>query len=128
MALEYSNMLSNKPSKKSSKIAEKSTVPVSEQIVADSKPAKRTTKPSTAAVATSTPKKTAHQHSKLTVPMAEAPTTQAPVTAAPVTPKYEDVARLAYSFWEERKCADGFAEADWFRAVKTLAAAGGSSI
>jgi hypothetical protein len=123
MHLEYSNMLSNNPSKKSNKIAEKSTVPVTEQTVADSKPAKRTTKPSTAAVATSTPKKTSHHHSKLAAPMAEAPTTPAPVIPVPVTPKYEDVARLAYSFWEERNCADGFAEEDWFRAVKTLAAA-----
>ena len=32
----------------------------------------------------------------------------------------EDVARLAYEFWEARGCPDGSPEEDWFRAENEL--------
>ncbi len=32
----------------------------------------------------------------------------------------EEVARLAYSYWEARGCGDGLAEEDWLRAEQEL--------
>ena len=32
----------------------------------------------------------------------------------------EEIARLAYSYWEARGCQDGSAEEDWFRAEQEL--------
>jgi hypothetical protein len=57
------------------------------------------------------PKKTSHRLAKSSAPPAKA--TQI---------KDDEVARLAYQFWEERNFAHGFAEEDWHRAVKTLSA------
>lgn len=44
-------------------------------------------------------------------------------SAAPATPSlstavsdHEEIARLAYLYWEERGCQGGSAEDDWFRA------------
>jgi hypothetical protein len=34
----------------------------------------------------------------------------------------EEIARLAYSLWQARGCADGFAEEDWFRAEREIEA------
>jgi hypothetical protein len=42
------------------------------------------------------------------------------------TPSSEDVARLAYSLWEERGCPPDSAEEDWFRAEAQLAVRAGS--
>ena len=36
------------------------------------------------------------------------------------SPTDEDVARLAYSFWEERGCREGSPDEDWFRAEQEL--------
>jgi hypothetical protein len=97
----------------------------------DSKPVKRTTKSSTAAT-TATPKTASHRHSKVSVPVTPveevavitvAPTPQITVVAPAPEPSPEDVARLAHAFWAERNFAHGFAEEDWFRAEKALAAA-----
>lgn len=62
----------------------------------------------------------------------------APVTSAPATsavsggtapavdatadrkPEYEEIARLAYSFWEARGCEGGSPEEDWLRAEQEL--------
>ena len=35
---------------------------------------------------------------------------------------HEDIARLAYSYWEQRGYASGLPEADWFRAERELRA------
>ena len=37
-------------------------------------------------------------------------------------PSPEDVARLAFSYWEARGCQGGSAEADWLRAEQDLCA------
>ena len=65
---------------------------------------------------------------KRTLP-ASAPALAAPVTKAmpgapvPAAPLREDIARLAYSYWEARGCQDGSPEEDWIRAERELAAA-----
>ena len=38
-----------------------------------------------------------------------------------ISPSYDEIARLAHRFWEERGCPDGSAEEDWLRAEKALA-------
>jgi hypothetical protein len=40
--------------------------------------------------------------------------------------KDEQVAILAYSYWQQRGCPDGCPEEDWFRAEKQLASQNGS--
>jgi hypothetical protein len=35
-------------------------------------------------------------------------------------PAYEDVARLAHSYWEARGCQDGSALEDWLRAEREI--------
>lgn len=35
-----------------------------------------------------------------------------------VRPSKEDIARLAYSFWQARGCQGGSPEEDWFRAER----------
>lgn len=35
-------------------------------------------------------------------------------------PDREEIARLAYSYWEARGCQDGSAEEDWIRAEQEL--------
>lgn len=41
-------------------------------------------------------------------------------TAKPAKPSYEEIERLAKSYWEARGCQDGYAEQDWARAEKEL--------
>ncbi|MBS1859244.1 MAG: DUF2934 domain-containing protein [Acidobacteria bacterium] len=55
---------------------------------------------------------------------AAAPVTVEPVLAAPVpaAPSREQIARLAYSFWEARGYQGGSPEEDWIRAERMLAA------
>jgi hypothetical protein len=36
------------------------------------------------------------------------------------TSEHERIARLAYSYWQERGCAEGSPEEDWFRAEQVL--------
>lgn len=60
---------------------------------------------------------------------ASAPAPAAPVTKStpgvpvPAAPSREDIARLAYSYWEARGCQGGSPEEDWVRAERELAAA-----
>jgi hypothetical protein len=135
-------MPSNKSSKKTINITEKSAAPKSEQISKDSKPlqrtrpAARTHEESSPAAKVSTPKKTSHRHLKAspaatpvvapaTFVVAEVVPVAAFATSAPENRNvvgYDDVARLAYSFWEERNYTHGFAEEDWQRALQTLGA------
>jgi hypothetical protein len=51
--------------------------------------------------------------------MASAQTSQ---LRAKVVPEPEDIARLAYSYWEERGSTDGSSEDDWYRAEEELRA------
>jgi hypothetical protein len=37
-------------------------------------------------------------------------------------PEYEEVARLAHSYWEARGCVGGSPEQDWFRAEREVKA------
>jgi hypothetical protein len=47
--------------------------------------------------------------------------TVAPEVAAPVRAiKAEDIAQLAYSYWESRGCKGGSPQTDWFRAEEQL--------
>jgi hypothetical protein len=46
-----------------------------------------------------------------------------PGSPAPAEPTREDIARLAYSYWEARGCQGGSPEEDWTRAERELAAA-----
>ena len=34
--------------------------------------------------------------------------------------EHEEIARLAYSFWEQRGCPQGSPEEDWFRAEEEI--------
>ena len=132
-------MPSNKPSKKTINITEKSAAPKSEQISKDSKPlqrtrpAARTHEESLPAAKVSTPNKTSHHHLKASpagtpVVVAATPVIEEVVAVATAVPlkgnvvAHDEVARLAYSFWEERNYTDGFAEQDWQRALQTLGA------
>ena len=45
---------------------------------------------------------------------------QEPVTGASRPPTQEEIARLAYSYWEARGCPQGSAWEDWFRAERAL--------
>jgi hypothetical protein len=41
---------------------------------------------------------------------------------APAAPSQEQIARLAYSYWEARGCQGGSPQEDWLRAEQELAA------
>jgi hypothetical protein len=43
-----------------------------------------------------------------------------PETDAGTTPSQEEVAALAYSYWEARGCQGGSSQEDWLRAEKEL--------
>lgn len=98
---------------------------MSEQIVPDSKPAKRTKSAPKAKPVSDNPKSASHRHSKVVGPaspvVGEVVREEIVAETAPVTDA--DIARLAYSFWEQRNFAHGFADEDWHRAVESLAAA-----
>ncbi len=49
-----------------------------------------------------------------------APQVDAPVLATVYVPTNEEIARLAYSYWEARGCQGGCPEEDWLRAEDTL--------
>jgi hypothetical protein len=66
---------------------------------------------------TSAPGNAAHKHhGKKSV---EAAVETAPTPVA-VSVSREDIAKLAYSYWEARGQQDGFAEQDWLRAEREL--------
>ncbi len=44
----------------------------------------------------------------------------APQPAVASAPAHEDIAKLAYSFWQERNFSHGHADEDWSRAVREL--------
>jgi len=56
---------------------------------------------------------------KHTAPPAEKPLEPA-VTAAVCEPSADEIARLAYSYWEARGYAGGSPEEDWLRAQREL--------
>ena len=43
-----------------------------------------------------------------------------PPATLPTIPLEDDIARLAYSYYEEEGCRDGFAEEHWLRAERNL--------
>jgi hypothetical protein len=51
-----------------------------------------------------------------------APKSETIDVAASRTPSYEEIARLAQQYWEERGWQDGYAEQDWLRAERELLA------
>ena len=57
-------------------------------------------------------------------PVAAAPETVAPqadAASSVYTPSSEEIAALAYSYWESRGCQGGCPEEDWVRAERELA-------
>ncbi len=48
------------------------------------------------------------------------PANPEPLTAAVFEPTREEIARLAYSYWEARGCQGGCPEDDWIRAESEL--------
>ena len=73
-------------------------------------PAKRTTDP----VVESSPSR---ETTTLSAAPADAPSTDAQLFEAPA---FEDIARLAYSYWEARGYQGGSPEEDWLRAEQEL--------
>ena len=58
-------------------------------------------------------------------PLAGGTKTVSPATetrASNTDPEYDHIARLAYSYWQDRGCPDGSPEEDWFRAESELRA------
>jgi hypothetical protein len=49
-----------------------------------------------------------------------APPVDAPVLASVYAPSYDEIAKLAYSYWEARGCQGGCPEEDWGRAENEL--------
>jgi len=45
-----------------------------------------------------------------------------PATTPVTDPPFDEIARLAYSYWEERGCQGGSSEEDWLRAEQELRA------
>jgi len=80
---------------------------------------KRTPRPSVPVEASSTPE---IEPSVMPVePVAEILSPATPA-ASSVAPSYQDVARLAYTYWEARGCQGGSPEQDWLRAEQELSA------
>jgi hypothetical protein len=48
---------------------------------------------------------------------------EVPIAAAVAEPSQEEIAHLAYSYWESRGCTGGSPEEDWLRAEQELRAA-----
>jgi hypothetical protein len=60
---------------------------------------------------------------KRTAPIAAAEESVTQPVPNAVTPSQEQIASLAYSYWEARGCQGGSAEEDWLRAERELLAA-----
>lgn len=105
------------------KIAETEPVVAAEPVLKPAaKPVKTTSK---ARAPRASAKAVTHKHKKTTLAALPAePFTAGPVPsrpAAPVAePTHEDIARLAYSYWEARGCQGGSQDEDWLRAVAEL--------
>jgi hypothetical protein len=84
-------------------------------------PKKKTVRSAAAAKPKSTATTIAHKHhtKNTTVESIEAPAFSASVSAI-AKPTYDDVALLAYSYWETRGFQGGSPEQDWFRAESEL--------
>ena len=54
------------------------------------------------------------------VPAQQSASAAAVEQAAPVAPTYNEIAALAYSYWEARGCQGGCPEEDWLRAEQEL--------
>lgn len=85
-------------------------------------PRKRTTRSSsTAPAAHSTPASAAPVTAAAPpAPVPETTAAQPAPKAAPYTPPAEEIARLAYHYWQARGCPGGSPEEDWFRAEHDL--------
>jgi hypothetical protein len=55
-------------------------------------------------------------------PVAEILSPVSPAPSSYAAPAYEDIARLAYTYWEARGCQGGSPEQDWLRAEQELSA------
>ena len=60
-----------------------------------------------------------HSCARTQVGRARRETHQAPVVAPPA-PSHEEIARLAYTYWESRGRQHGSPEEDWYRAEREL--------
>ena len=60
-----------------------------------------------------------HSCARTQVGRARRETHQAPVVAPPA-PSHEEIARLAYTYWEARGRQHGSPEEDWYRAEREL--------
>jgi hypothetical protein len=60
-----------------------------------------------------------HSCARTQVGRARRETHQAPVVAPPA-PSHEEIARLAYTYWESRGRQHGSPEEDWYRAESEL--------
>ena len=60
-----------------------------------------------------------HSCARTQVGRARRETHQAPVVA-PAVPSHEEIARLAYTYWESRGRQHGSTEEDWYRAESEL--------
>ena len=49
-----------------------------------------------------------------------APAPQTPAPSIESHPRQEEIAALAYSFWQARGCPEGTPDEDWFNAEKAL--------
>jgi hypothetical protein len=82
-------------------------------------PAKAAVKKPRAPRATAT-KTVTHKHKKTTTAATPLEPVAAELTASFAEPTHEEIARLAYSFWEARGYQGGSQEDDWLRAVAEL--------
>ncbi len=104
------------------KIAETEAVAAAESVLKQAKPVKTTSK---ARAPRASAKAVTHKHKKTTLAALPAETfTAVPVQvtriAAPVEPTGEEIAKLAYSYWEARGYQGGSQDEDWLRAVVEL--------
>jgi DUF2934 family protein len=53
-------------------------------------------------------------------PVTKPPKPVDPVASPPPAPEPEEIARLAYSYWQDRGCPEGSGEEDWLRAEADL--------
>ena len=53
-------------------------------------------------------------------PVVKAPKPADAVASPGPAPEHEEIARLAYSYWQTRGCPDGSPEEDWLRAEAEL--------
>ena len=70
-------------------------------------------------------RKTAASRTKHSSPQAEMPAPSVEVPAFPTAlpaaePTFDQVSKLAYSYWLERGCQGGSSEEDWLRAEREL--------